>query len=238
MLQMLSVVAALILAQSGSTDLAANFKNPPASAYPHTWWHWMSGNVTKEGITADLEAMKKAGIGGAHIFDAGQGIPNGPIKYNSPEWRSLMTFAFQEAKRLGLDMTMHNSSGWSSSGGPWVTPEDAMKKIVFSKSVVQGGEKVRVPSPTANQGYYRDLQIIALPTPDVPNQDRMNELSGLGANPGPRPNIAWPRVDISECIQIPLTSDEVELPEGSWTILRIGVALFRRKTLSRLLFEA
>ena len=225
MLQMLSVVAALILAQSGSTDLAANFKNPPASAYPHTWWHWMSGNVTKEGITADLEAMKKAGIGGAHIFDAGQGIPNGPIKYNSPEWRSLMTYAFQEAKRLGLDMTMHNSSGWSSSGGPWVTSEDAMKKIVFSKSVVQGGEKVRVPSPTVNQGYYRDLQIIALPTPDVPNQDRMNELSGLGANPGPRPNIAWPRVDISECIQIPLTSDEVELPEGSWTILRIGVTL-------------
>jgi hypothetical protein len=222
---MLTAVAALFLVQTGPTDLAAQFKNPPASARPHTWWHWMSGNVTKEGITADLEAMKQAGIGGAHIFDAGQGIPNGPIKYNSPEWRSLMAFAFQEAKRLGLDMTMHNSSGWSSSGGPWVTKEDAMKKIVFSKSVVQGGEKVKVPAPTVNLGYYRDLQIVALPTPEVPNQYRMNELAGLGANPGPRPNIAWPRVDIADCVQIPLTSSEVELPEGSWTILRIGVTL-------------
>ena len=224
---MLATVAVLVaLSQDKTTtDLAANFKNPPASALPHTWWHWMGGNVTKEGITADLEAMKQGGIGGAHIFDAGQGIPDGPIKYNSPEWRALMVHALVEAKRLGLDMTMHNSSGWSSSGGPWVTKEDAMKKIVFSKAIVQGGEKVKVPAPTMNQGYYKDLQIVALPTPDVPNQDRMNELSGLGANPGPRPNIAWPRVDIAECIQIPLTSTEVELPEGSWTILRIGVTL-------------
>jgi hypothetical protein len=76
-----------------------------------------------------------------------------------------------------------------------------------------------------NLGYYRDLQIVALPTPEVPNQYRMNELAGLGANPGPRPNIAWPRVDIADCVQIPLTSTEVELPEGSWTILRIGVTL-------------
>ena len=168
MLQMLSVVAALILAQSSSTDLAANFKNPPSSAYPHTWWHWMGGNVTKEGITADLEAMKQAGIGGAHIFDAGQGIPDGPIKYNSTEWRALMSHAFHEAKRLGLDMTMHNSSGWSSSGGPWVTQEDAMKKIVFSRAVVQGGEKVSVPGPKVNQGYYRDLQILPYPPPTSP----------------------------------------------------------------------
>ena len=221
----LPVVATLLLTQSPTDSLAAKFKNPPPSARPHTWWHWMGGNVTKEGITADLEAMKQAGIGGAHIFDAGQGIPDGPIKYNSPEWRDLMSFAFHEAKRLGLDMTMHNSSGWSSSGGPWVTKEDAMKKIVFAKAVVQGGEKVKIPAPQINQGYYKDLQIVALPTPDVPNRDRMNELSGLGANPGTRPNIAWPRVDVSECVQIPLTATEYELPEGAWTILRIGVTL-------------
>ncbi len=221
-----SLAAILSLNQAKPTsDLAANFKNPPASARPHTWWHWMGGNVTKEGITADLEAMKQAGIGGAHIFDAGQGIPNGPIKYNSPEWRDLMSFAFHEAERLGLDMNMHNSSGWSSSGGPWVTKEDAMKKIVFAKAIVQGGEMVKIPAPTINQGYYKDLQIIALPTPDVPNQDRMNELSGLGANPGARPHIAWPRVDIADCVQIPLSATEYELPEGDWTILRIGVTL-------------
>lgn len=221
-----SVVAALALTQADPTaELAKNFVNPPASARPHTWWHWMGGNVSKAGITADLEAMKQAGIGGAHIFDAGQGIPNGPLKYNSQEWRDLMSFAFHEAERLGLDMNMHNSSGWSSSGGPWVTKDDAMKKIVFAKAIVQGGEKVKIPAPTINLGYYRDLQIVALPTPDVPNAYRMNELSGLGANPGARPHIAWPRVDIADCIQIPLTATEYELPEGAWTILRIGVTL-------------
>ncbi|MEI7575398.1 MAG: glycosyl hydrolase [Armatimonadota bacterium] len=223
MLILASLLGAFLIPQN--TDLSANFKNPPASARPHTWWHWMGGNVTKEGITADLEAMKQAGIGGAHIFDAGQGIPNGPIKYNSPEWRELMAFAFQEGKRLGLDMTMHNSSGWSSSGGPWVTKEDAMKKIVISKAIVQGGKKVKMPAPVINQGYYRDLQIVAVPTPDVPNQYRMNELAGLGANPGPRPHIAWPRVEVSDCVQIPLTATEYELPEGDWTILRFGVTL-------------
>ena len=135
---MILLLAALCaLSQPTPDSLAAGFKNPPAYARPHTWWHWMGGNVTREGITADLEAMKKGGIGGAHIFDAGQGIPTGPVKYNSPEWRSLMSFAFHEAKRLGLDMTMHNCSGWSSSGGPWVTPDDAMKKITSSTHLTE-----------------------------------------------------------------------------------------------------
>src|SRR5450432_1985347 len=85
----------------GSDELDKGFASPPASAKPHTWWHWMNGNVTREGITADLEAMERVGIGGAQIFNAGEGIPPGPAKFLSPEWREIMKFAAQEANRLG-----------------------------------------------------------------------------------------------------------------------------------------
>ena len=67
--------------------LAAGFHNPPDSARPQTWWHWMNGNITKVGITKDLEAMKQIGLGGATIVNVDCGIPPGPVKFMSPEWR-------------------------------------------------------------------------------------------------------------------------------------------------------
>src|ERR1044072_568215 len=108
--------------------------------------------------------MKEAKIGGAHIFDVGQGVPRGPVDYNSPQGRDLMAYAISEGKRLGLEMTMHNSSGWSSSGGPWVQPEDAMKKVVSSISEVSGGLATfeAPPEPEKFGGYYRDISIQAL----------------------------------------------------------------------------
>src|ERR1041384_8882692 len=73
-------------------DLQRGFQNPPAVARPHTWWHWMNGNITREGITADLEAMKQIGLGGAQIFNVSESIPPGPVAYNSPQWRDLFKF--------------------------------------------------------------------------------------------------------------------------------------------------
>src|SRR5262245_49604898 len=99
------------------TDLAAVFQNPPQQAKPHTWWHWMNGNISREGITADLEAMKKIGLGGAQIFNVSESIPDGPAPFMSPQWRELFAFAVKEADRLGIELCFHNCSGWSSSGG-------------------------------------------------------------------------------------------------------------------------
>ena len=99
--------------------LEAGFQSPPQSAKAQTWWHWMNGNITKEGITADLEAMKQAGLGGAEIFNVDCDIPAGPVKFNGPEWHALFTHAVREADRLGLELCVHNGAGWSSSGGPW-----------------------------------------------------------------------------------------------------------------------
>ena len=108
--------------------LEEGFRNPPMSARPRTWWHWMHGYVAKEGITADLEAMKEQGLGGFTLFDVGYWPEiHGPVKSLSEEWYDLVLFAGREADRLGLKMGMHNCPGWTSSGGPWIKPEEAMK---------------------------------------------------------------------------------------------------------------
>ena len=154
------------------SDLAAGFISPPDSAKPLTWWHWMNGNVTKEGITLDLEKMKEVGIGGFQIFDVGQGIPQGPVKYLSPEWLELMQWAAKEADRLGLEYDVHNCPGWSSTGGPWVTPEYGMQNLVWSEAAVTGGTRVTITltQPSTNLNYYRDAFVLAFPNPPADTQ--------------------------------------------------------------------
>lgn len=103
-------------------NLSEAFLRPPAAAKPQVFWYWMNGNVTRDGITRDLEAMARVGIGGVVNFDGGTLIPKGPVVYLSPEWLELKIHAIREAERLGLEFAMHNCPGWSSSGGPWITP--------------------------------------------------------------------------------------------------------------------
>src|SRR3954452_12140421 len=128
-LKTLFLVLALGLAALGvrAEELAQGFQSPPDSAKPHTWWHWMNGNISKEGITADLEAMAAVGLGGAQIFNVDQGVPAGTVDFMSSAWREAVVHAAKEAKRLGLELCLHNCAGWSSSGGPWITPEFSMQ---------------------------------------------------------------------------------------------------------------
>jgi len=119
-------------------DLEKDFRRPPDSARPKTFWQWMNGNVSREGITLDLEALKRVGIGGATIVDGGTYLPKGPVDYLSPQWRELMQHAIKEGNRLGIEIGMHNAPGWSSSGGPWITPERTMQEPVWTATVVGG----------------------------------------------------------------------------------------------------
>src|SRR6185437_4506851 len=149
-------------------SLAAGFRSPPASAKPQIWWHWMNGNVTKEGIAADLEAMQRVGIGGVEIFNASEGIPAGPVKFNSPEWHDMFSFAVKEANRLGLQLCVHNCAGWSSSGGPWDSPEHSMEHVVITETKVAGGQKFSgtLPQPRTEWNVYHDIAVLAFRTPD------------------------------------------------------------------------
>ena len=156
-----------IAAGAGTDDLEKGFVQPPDSARPQTWWHWMNGNITKEGITADLEAMARVGVGGAQIFNAGEGIPHGPIQFNSPEWVGMVKHAAKEAKRLGLELCIHNCAGWSSSGGPWNTPEHGMKVVVTSEKQVKGPLRFdgKLAQPPTKLDFYRDIAVLAFRTP-------------------------------------------------------------------------
>jgi hypothetical protein len=162
----LSVCLLALAIATRADDVASNFKSPPDSARPHTWWHWMNGNVTKDGITKDLEAMKRIGLGGFQAFSVTDRIPEGPVKYMSDEWLDLMGHAVREADRLGLEMCMHNCAGWSSSGGPWITPELSMQEIVFSETQTAGGKEVelKLKQPPTQKDFYKDIAVVAFPT--------------------------------------------------------------------------
>ncbi len=148
----------------------SNFQNPPDDSKPFAWWHWIDGHASKEGITKDMEAMAEKGLGGGIILNlgtsAGDFAGRGPVyEYMSPEWFEIIQYTFKEAQRLGLEVGMHNCDGWSHSGGPWVTPEEAMKQITYSKINVNSSSKggIKLPKPFHLQDYYKDIAVLAYP---------------------------------------------------------------------------
>jgi hypothetical protein len=153
--------------QPGS--LEKNFLNPPAAAKPWVFWYWMHAAVSREGITADLEAMKEVGIGGAYLMpikDTSSTIPFLPtVRQLSPEWWGMVTFAMQEAKRLDLQLAMHVSDGFALAGGPWISPGLSMQKLVWTKTFLKTGDsrKVQLEQPETNEGYYKDVAVFAYP---------------------------------------------------------------------------
>ena len=144
--------------------LEAEFLNPPNSSRPRTWFHVMSGNMTKAGITKDLESIQSVGIGGVLLFNVTQGIPIGPVKFNSAEHLELVSHMAAESERLGLAFGVHNCDGWTSSGGPWITPENSMKKVVWSETYSSGGAiNIVLEEPDKLENYYEDIATIAYP---------------------------------------------------------------------------
>lgn len=224
-------------ARAQSDPLAAGFAAPPDTAKPQTWWHWMNGNVTKAGITADLEAMKRVGIGGAHLAQVGTGIPKGPVPYDSPEMVDYVRFAIQEATRLDMDFCLFNCPGWSSSGGPWIKPENSMKVLAYTEATTLGGQRVTLDlaQPTARLNFYKDACVIAYPTPTA--DARVPAFNNGMVAPGGRGGTATapttgPAAAIDPATVLDLTSkmnaqgqlvwEAPPAPAGNWTILRIG----------------
>jgi len=151
---------------AAETDLDQQFQSPPDSAKPRTWWHWVSGNVSSEGITADLQAMKDIGLGGCQIFTVDQSTIHGPVKFMSPEWRGFMKQALGEADQLGLQVSIEGCDGWCESGGPWIKPEQGMQHVVWTERNATGGGEIALdlPQPPATRGFYEDIALLAFPT--------------------------------------------------------------------------
>ena len=177
----------------GTDSLLGGFMDPPKSARPRVWWHWMNGNITKEGIRKDLLWMDEAGVVGFHNFDAGLETPQiveRRISYMTPEWKDCFNYAIDLADSLDMEVTIAASPGWSETGGPWVSPDDAMKKLVWRQVDVQGPsgyERIPLPegfdvtgrfqdAPMDNTGlegkfkdlrYYRDIAVLAVKLPEA-----------------------------------------------------------------------
>lgn len=171
---------------SAATDvpldtLKATFLDPPDSARPRVWWHWIGGNITQDGIAKDLAWMKRVGIGGMQNFDVGltsRQIVEHRLAFMTAEWKDAFHFAASEAARLGLELAISSSPGWSETGGPWVQARDAMKKVVWSETQLPGGRHFRglLAAPPAVTGpyqafaatnqhysYYADALVLAYP---------------------------------------------------------------------------
>jgi len=140
------------------------------NAKPWVFWYWVKGAVSKAGITADLEAMKSNGIGGAYLMSI-QGPDKTPV-YSppavqlTPEWWKMVEFAMSEAKRLDLKLGMHVSDGFALAGGPWITPELSMQKMVWSKITINNSStKITLPQPESKENYYKDIAVYAYPSP-------------------------------------------------------------------------
>lgn len=160
------VLAPLPAAESqGSDSLAQGFRSPPVATKPWCYWYWISDNISKEGISRDLESMARVGIGEAFIGNIFlDDIPAGKVKVLSDQWWGLVEHAIREGGRVGVNVGMFNCPGWSQSGGPWVKPEQAMRYLVSSETRVQGPRRFEEKLPVPKEPF-QDVAVLAIPAP-------------------------------------------------------------------------
>lgn len=168
---LLAAVAAAADATPGSAALVRAFADPPAEASPGVYWYWLGGNVSREGISADLTAMREAGIRSAVLFAVGRGGPDSPVQPPvnalTPAWWELLEHAVQEAARLGMVLSLNCCDGWGTAGGRWITPQLSMQRVIWTDRTVIGGQPIEcmLERGAVQRDYYRDIVTIAVPHP-------------------------------------------------------------------------
>jgi len=226
------VTASAVLA---ADKLEAGFRHPPPSARPWVYWFPLDGNISSNGITLDLEAMARVGVGGVLYMETDQGAPRGPAAFAGPLWRDLFKHICGEARRLGLEVNMNNDAGWCGSGGPWITPELSMQRVVWTETAVSGPKRFEavLPQPAAVRDYYRDIAVFAFPTPA--SNYALPHLAGKSAATAEEIPLraAYPALPAEATVPreriVDLTGqcDQAgrlvwEAPAGNWTLLRLG----------------
>src|SRR5579863_8184201 len=152
------------LSQKTADPLKQGFETPPNSARPRVWWHWMNGNITREGVKLDLEWMNRIGIVGFQNFDAALATPqvvDKRLAYMTPEWKDAFKYAISLGDQFGMEMAIAGSPGWSESGGPWVPASHGMKKYVWSETVIEGGKSFtgKIAAPPSVAGPFQNEAI-------------------------------------------------------------------------------
>ncbi len=179
-----TVSSAPLLHAAGAEALEQSFQSAPPDNRPICFWGWVAGHVTKEGIRADLQAMKDAGMRGAILFDVSLYMPQGPVMYGTPEWRDCVDFAIQTAAEMGLVISLQNCPGWATSGGPWVSVNQSMKQLSTAELPVSGPglQKLTLPKPPSRLDFYREVAVLAVPSASPPPTPSAFESNVPGAD--------------------------------------------------------
>lgn len=159
----LASTALSLSAPAYADDMADGFQNPPNSARPRVWWHWMNGNISEEGIAKDMEWMQRVGIGGLQNFDANLQTPqivDKRLVYMDEGWKKAFKFTAAEAEKRGLELAIAASPGWSETGGPWVPEADGLKKVTWSETTLIGGKRFqgKLESPPSETGPFKNAK--------------------------------------------------------------------------------
>ena len=233
--------------------LMETFKNPPESSKPGVYWYFMDGNLSMEEMTRDLESMKEVGINHVIFLEVGIGVPRGPIDFMSEKWQEHFVHAVRETERLGMKLLMGAGPGWCGSGGPWVSPEESMKHLVFSEKTITGGRRVDLELPLPEQRsttwhrmkdpYYEDVAVYAIPSEVKPlisdiNEKALYERDPYSSKPHVKPYLpalaSYDEVNQNKVLDqskiIELSSKLQsggrlvwDAPEGKWTLIRMGI---------------
>ncbi len=214
-----AVLGLLLGAWARASELDEAWQSPPAEARPWVMWYWMKGAVSAEGVTADLEAMKEAGLAGAYL--ASINAPDDPPHFSpalrtlTPAWWDMLRHTFREADRLGLKIVLHHCDGFATAAGPWITPELSMQKLVWSEQRVSGGAPVStiLERPETREDYYRDLAVLAVPLAAGHEVTTATQV--------PVVTTSWPGVDAQFLVE-PLTEKQVRTTEAGWIQYAFG----------------
>jgi len=258
---LIAAVALSAMPAAGADDLRREFASPPDSARPWVYLMVADGHLGREGLTADLEAMRQAGIGGVIMMETNVGVPRGTVDFMSPAWREAFAHGVKEAERLGLHVTLNAGPGWTGSGGPWVKPEQSMQHLVAAATPAKGparfdavlaraqprppyfGSHLPAELEKARKEFYRDVAVLAFPTPKGPQRVADIDEKALyvrdpyTSKPNVRPRLPSPAdaapAPADACVPLDRVMDLTEqmdpsgrltwdVPAGEWTILRLG----------------
>ncbi len=177
------------LAATGD-DLPARFRTPPPETRPWCFWYWMNHHTSRDGITRDLEALQRFGIGTVIIGNIHlPELPVGKVPVLGDEWLELTTFSIREARRLGLEVGFFNCPGWSQTGGPWVSPAQTMRFLTWSETRVAGGRTFQgnLPAPRAD---FQDVATLAVPV-SAEDGVQLQQLAPRVDAPGALDDLRW-----------------------------------------------
>lgn len=168
--------------QASYNKIQSEFITPTDDNTLWCYWYWIGDDISKEGITKDLEAMKAAGIGAAFIGNVNPDEVDGKVPMLSEKWWGCMVHAVNEAKRIGVDIGSFNCPGWSMSGGPWITGDKAMRHLVYSETTLAGGKKIEIQLERPKD-EFQDVYILAFPKNKKEELYLSNKNSSISVSP-------------------------------------------------------